>query len=650
VVDYTDSEACENLALKNVCDTLCVSLGFDYVMSSKEPVMRRIIISLLSLALLTLAGCIFASSDDGVASTSDAEDTSSPSDTSSDGEADTSVDGGDAGTDGDDGDAPPACANGETLCNGDCVDTSTDRNHCNQCGNVCDADPSGYEVACVNSSCQTLDTCAEDFVDLDGDDSNGCECDISDPADPPGDRIDANCDGFDGNLDAAIFVRKDAGGDGSIDSPRGDLQAAIDEAAQSDTLSQVFVSKGTYSDGLVLGDGVTVTGGYSDDFQTWHPQSQKTVIEGIANPSESGELHTVEADGVTDAALIGLEIRGSVPAQPGASTVVVYANGADGLSLSKLTLDGGDAAKGPEGTDAPATDGNSCTPHPGGPGGDVENINPCRQTSNNTSNPGTDGEPFGTSDGAGGMGGSHRCPVLPTGLGCIVTDMRGEDGRAGLGGSDGADGQPADNGVGHLKDGHWLALTGTPPTAGRKGNGGGGGGAGGNCGEGTDMDEFDSGGAGGDGGRGGCGGAAGENGGSGGASILLLAIDTELTIEEVVGVPGKGGDGGDGSQGAQGESGQRAPGGDGTTVSGAGNGGDGAFGGDGGDGGHGAGGCGGPSYGVARDADSTVTGGLTIDANAFDPSQPGNGAQGAQPGCAGDPGQTAEDKLIPDAP
>ena len=62
------------------------------------------------------------------------------------------------------------CPSGSQLCDNQCVDYLTDDNHCGQCHNAC-----GIHADCINGSC----TCIEDYADCDGDQSTGCEVDIS---------------------------------------------------------------------------------------------------------------------------------------------------------------------------------------------------------------------------------------------------------------------------------------------------------------------------------------------------------------------------------------------------------------------------------------------------------------------------------------
>jgi hypothetical protein len=72
----------------------------------------------------------------------------------------------------------PACGQGQTCCNGTCVDLRTDPNNCNACGNVCPFADSG----CCNGTCANLvdgKTCGACNVDcslLLNDDGLTCMC------------------------------------------------------------------------------------------------------------------------------------------------------------------------------------------------------------------------------------------------------------------------------------------------------------------------------------------------------------------------------------------------------------------------------------------------------------------------------------------
>lgn len=604
--------------------------------------MRRFYLVFFALAFLA-SSCIFAPSsgdtDSGQDASADAQsdvENDGISDAENDGASDAEDDGSsDAEVDatGDtEEDTGPTCELPAEECGGTCVDTTSSDEHCGDCDNACANTTDNLTTACVESSCEATEECVDGFVDVDEDLSNGCECEITDPMDPPGDGDDENCDGIDGDRAAALFVKEGATGDGlTAQTPMGSLSQALTDAAADDAVTQILVTSGSYAPISLVSD-VTVAGGYSDTFADHDPSSNQTVIEWQADTAGEGDVRTVEATDIDGAALASVYIIAPQAKDLGASTYGVHAQDST-LELRSLTIEGGQAAQGDDGDPAPATDG-SCMPYSGGVGGAPEMINPCRETANTTSNNGVDGEPLG-SQGTGGAGGPHRCSQL-TGVNCTLSDMSGKEGKTGETGTNGTDGQPSIDGFGQLQDGRWEPVEGMPPVAGNKGTGGGGGGAGGNCGTGTDLDDYDAGGAGGDGTRGGCGGAAGENGGAGGASILLLVVDSDLTLEDVSGLAGRGGDGGAGSSGADGEPAQDSADRDGEGAPSAGNGGDGGFGGSGGDGGDGAGGCGGPAYGVAFNSASTITGDLDTGGETFEGGQGGDGVNAAPGGCAGE--------------
>ncbi len=64
------------------------------------------------------------------------------------------------------GACPGGCDDGETCCEGECVDTSSDVANCGACGHACEA---GHAVSeCVDSEC-AVSRCEEGFVDCAGD-------------------------------------------------------------------------------------------------------------------------------------------------------------------------------------------------------------------------------------------------------------------------------------------------------------------------------------------------------------------------------------------------------------------------------------------------------------------------------------------------
>jgi hypothetical protein len=535
--------------------------------------------------------------------------------------------GGDVGVDADtsddaQGDTAPECSASETLCGNGCVDTTTSDVHCGACDEACDPTGNGYMTVCVQSACDPTDTCAEGFVDLNDDDSDGCECEITDAMDPPGDGDDTNCDGLDGNRSAALFVKAGASGDGrTAATPMGSLSTALNDVAADGTFSQILVAQGSYPPFSLVSD-VILAGGFSGDFQDHDPSSYETVIERMDDATGAGDLTTVAAENVEHTRVVSMRILASDAVDPGASTVALHARNSV-LDLRALTLGGGQAAAGADGHEV--TGAASCIPYAGGDGADSDSFNPCARPQETNATSGDSGEPSSTG-GVGGTGGAHECSVN-----CSEA-MAGGNADDGGAGADGTDGAPPTSGVGVIDNGFWAPATSTPAETGYRGAGGGGGGAGGNCAANTAF--FSEGGKGADGGDGGCGGKAGNNGEPGGASILLLSVGSTITLTDLTGLPGTGGNGGAGTGGGDGEAGLEP--GQPEAVPGDGNGGSGGFGGAGGDGGDGAGGCGGPAYGVAFDSASAITGELDVPAGeTFAPGQPGDGANNAPAGCDG---------------
>ncbi|MGM0554826.1 MAG: hypothetical protein ACQEVA_00420 [Myxococcota bacterium] len=577
---------------------------------------------------LSASSCIFQSgdgeSDTGADAGNDVQSDTSL-DTSPDAEADADDDAGD--TEEADADTGLECTAPAEPCGDQCIDTTSSNEHCGACDNPCGTSSDGYIETCVESMCEATTDCAEGFVDLDGDASNGCECEITDPNDPPGDDIDANCDGIDGDASTALFVREGASGNGlTADDPMGSLSDALNDAAADESLTQILIAQGSYPPFSLVSD-VTVVGGYSGDFQEYDPSSYQTTIERSDDASGAGDLQTVEAVDIDNTVLASVRVIAAEAVDPGASTVAVYAQNST-FELRELTLEGGRAARGEDGESVSGPV--SCDKPAGGGGGMPDGVNGCNlQTTTRTAPPGNPGEPGPPLGGSGGEGGYQSCETKSN---CTNTRMIGRPGEDGaVPQNTGTNGMAPTNGAGILDNGSWTPATGTAPTAGIDGGAGGGGGAGANCG--TSSSTYDTGGDGGRGGDGGCGGKPGENGQSGGASFLILSIGSDIELDGVMGVPGRGGDGGKGSPGTAGgpgtagQAGADAPGGDG------GPGGDGKAGSDGGDG---AGGCGGPSYGVAFDSSSTINGDVNVDGATFEAGQPGSGATNNAPdGCDG---------------
>jgi len=564
--------------------------------------------------------------------------------------------------------AGPVCLPGFFQCgkpctgNGECVGGACVGGWCSpSCKNSGECQSKfGAWSSCQQGHCLTT----YQYFDLDGWTGNGCECpataglplDVPEEFDShplPGDiYLDRNCDGIDGDVATGIFVLKGALGDGSRWNPMGSIQQAIDKF-QVGVHSHILVSSGSYTERIVLKNGVRIYGGYSHDFSVRDMVLLPTVIDGPVPDFAQAEVKhgTVYASGITqETVLAGFTIVGyDVPSggdSAGKPSYAVYLSG----SSSSLRLVNNWIIGGKGGAGKPGTNGTSGTP--GGAGQDGANSSECLPgptctgACNNKTCAG-----YLQAGGAGGVNAS-----CGTSAGCAGMEAEGGEGTqvkdgpapgctyaaggqqatysggpaslckydcfvstvmVGSGGSDGSSGTGGTGGLGctsvfgTIAGGQWGGGTGTGGTGGGPGTGGQGGSAGSTvvnnksatCTVGNLAGDL--GGSGGGGGAGGCGGAAGLAGQAGGGSFAVLIASGASGTFPVVsagmitrGVGGSGGGGGNGGTGGKGGSGGNG-GTSGWPAWCAGTGGPGGRGGDGAAGGGGGGGCGGSSVGIA---------------------------------------------------
>ncbi|MCB9552529.1 MAG: hypothetical protein H6705_11720 [Myxococcales bacterium] len=176
-------------------------------------------------------------------------------------------------------------------------DTETDPEHCGGCDRAC-AGPNAV-LGCAAGRC-TVARCEEGYLDRDGDPATGCECNplLLDRPDPEVADVevptDPDCDGIDGELDAAVFVSLagDDAADGRPTTPVRSLTRAIELAVERG--EPVYLDVGRYELGgatMVVPAGVDLHGGYRFDPETrvWAPArvartAAATVIAGSPRP------------------------------------------------------------------------------------------------------------------------------------------------------------------------------------------------------------------------------------------------------------------------------------------------------------------------------------------------------------------------------
>ena len=211
------------------------------------------------------------------------------------------------------------------------------------------------------------------------------------------------------NAAAAIYVAT-TGNDanaGTRTAPKLTIQAAVAAAAATVPVPDVYVSAGTYDEGLglTLHSGVNVDGGYTPG--TWtRAHSATTTV--------TGAPAAALADGVTAVTLQLLTLSAQALPGPGSSAYGLLASNGASVTLQSVTIVAGDATAGAAGaagaTGATGADGDNGSGSAGGTGG---------------------------SSGIGEAGGSGGGPVTGREAGNSGEDGSGPGGDGGFGGANG---------------------------------------------------------------------------------------------------------------------------------------------------------------------------------------------------------------------
>ncbi|MCK5805746.1 MAG: putative metal-binding motif-containing protein, partial [Lentisphaeria bacterium] len=403
---------------------------------------------------------------------------------------------------------------------------------------VCDVDAPGMPN-CVMGSCLTETEGGQiyEWVDENTDPDDGCECrrrfgnidedppDLIDYPSPALEYEDENCDGVDGVVTRALFVRAGStNGDGSLTRPFGHIQEAIDIFASSGK-AYVLVAEGRYDEDVQLVAGLQLHGGYAPDFRDRDVLLFASVIMGREATA------TLQADNIQGQSTLvsGFIIRGRDVAEqtpagtPGTPSVAVAIRDCDAaLTLRSNRIEAGLGGAGGRGSSGNAGYGSQQDSLlDGGAGIQGRRAGgPCPSSSINPGGRAGSNLVCGSSNGQ--PGGRTLCPVCspPSNLGNQAEYTSNDHGN-GLGGydwrfddmsastcshatesgfpgtiqlnvgEDGSDGLDADNGLGgaggtgalgSIAQGRWVADELDPAIAGGfglAGDGGGGGGGGG---------------------------------------------------------------------------------------------------------------------------------------------------------------------------
>ncbi|MHB8874097.1 MAG: putative metal-binding motif-containing protein [Myxococcaceae bacterium] len=481
------------------------------------------------------------------------------------------------------------------FCNNDCTKMwSPSLQHTN---GVCDSSPA--LPVCRMGPCTTevVGGVVHEWVNVNSENADGCECrrvqgnvatDLPDLApSSTGAYLDQNCDGIDGVIANALFVRAlaPAGGNGSLASPFNTLGAALTAFGPSGK-SYILVAEGGYRENVLLAAGVQLFGGYSASFKQRDPRLYRSVISGQPRAgSASGAIAAVHAQGIS--ALLprtivsGFVIDGqdvsTAPAAnaQGVSTYAVYIRDCGaGLVVTNNDILAGRGGRGGRGSDglqgfgrqasaaldgrAGQNGGRAAGPCPAGlwRAGGLGGVNPqCTGASaapgggavcpqfNWSSTPvqGARAQ-YLSADGGNGLGGYDKSFNANSGTWCgqvtssgSPTNNQSASGRDGKAGDDGVAGGGGTGPRAAARFGSialfewaaspWAASAGQPGSTAPPGGGGGAGGGTAHFPSGG-CASYEYGSSAGGGGAGGCGGAGALPGRPGGASIVVLAVFT----------------------------------------------------------------------------------------------------------------------------
>jgi cysteine-rich repeat protein len=532
----------------------------------------------------------------------------------------------------------------------------------------CEADALRYGRAECNGCAQAgrpcataaVGQCADGILRCTAQSTTVCEAlTFAADVDPLGDGVDSNCDGFDGDIETAIFVSPSGNdaNDGSPGQPLRRLSKALTLARdgrmnvylRATSTEAALDEKIEEAATLVIPSGVRVVGGFELGADgMWkmgavRPDGTIPRTRIVVNAPKAISVDCLR----TTTTLERLRIEGGDGSASAPTTYGLFVRNSRDLRVVDCAIQAGKARSGAAGAagGAPAASGGS-----GRAGTNGHQDASCNDNEINGDS-GTWGGAGGSSScggGRGGAGGIGRCgeddgedgsagadgagPLA--GLGGPAGDgANATDGYNGTAGQDGAAGAA---GAGALTATGYVVGTGLAGAAGGNG-GGGGGGAGGDGG----TDGYDDlGGGGGGGGAGGCGGGAGAGGGGGGGSFGGYVVASNVAFVRTLVAAGTGGAGGVGGAGAGGSAGGNgASGGSGHDGSQPGK--DGGDGGRGGAGGNGGPGAGGPSVGLLSDPVSFVS---ADELTQFLSGAPGASPAGAAPALAED---SREAELLP---
>lgn len=231
--------------------------------------------------------------------------------------------------------------------------------HCGACNTPCAPPGPNMVATCtalpspgpdgLDATCDVA--CEEGFVDVDGLEANGCECERWDGEGPPPTvGGDADCDGVVDDDDTFIHVTP-TGNDanpGTLVQPMRTISAALQRGATAG--KDVLVAGGVYSGLVTLVAGVDVFGGYRVDFRDRDLGLYPVTLE---RPDAPGQP-VVICRGVRRATRVeGFTVHGSDASGPGQGSTAMYLDGCGPeVTFASVDVVAGRGQDGVEGDDS----------------------------------------------------------------------------------------------------------------------------------------------------------------------------------------------------------------------------------------------------------------------------------------------------------
>ncbi len=290
------------------------------------------------------------------------------------------------------------------------------RLHCGACATPCVEPGPNMEARCEprdGLATECVIECLEGFVDVDGIEANGCECERFDGGGPPpAAGGDADCDGVADETDDFVYVTT-TGSDrnpGTLERPMRTIQAAILRGRA--TSKDVLVARGVYDGAVDLVAGVSIFGGYRPDFRDRDLALFPVVIE---NRTAEGGTPVLTCRNIhVDTRIDGFIIEATDATIPGEGSTAVFLDGCGPqVQLSHLEIRAGRGADGLRGHSAsdnlpPGFTLEDLDGVAGSPGRSSLDLDTCTRLAGGAA--GRHQCPSGV-DNSGGRGGDADCPA-----------------------------------------------------------------------------------------------------------------------------------------------------------------------------------------------------------------------------------------------